>query len=572
MATKRVSTAAATNGFAGALAKKRLNARAGRMRRAVKAAAHVFAPSTATLLWRGSLDGRVTFMSRGWTDITGIPVTAALGESGWAWKEWIHPDDRRGLVADWAAARASGEPLTTFRRVLHTGGTYRWLKVTARPVRNSNREIMHWEGVSRPVDAEMRESRSAAGSVREGEGDRSHRPSDESESERRYRSIFERSHVALFEQDLTELVEALRPLHAEYGDTLATHLVNRPSEMAKLLNLLKTRDVNDAALLFLGKDRRTILSQSRPEVVDLRPFAELLENIAGGAEDHWEGVVTLAASDGTIRKAICGVTLMRGTYGTRAFTALNDITEREQTREQLIEAREELSRANRALTVGAMSMTLAHELGQPISSIAMAATAARRLLDRMPADTASASDAVDRVISSARRAANLLQDTREQAVRRRRSVEMANLLDVVQTSVGLFENEIRLQGCSIIVVADQDVGQVAVDRAELQQVLSNLILNALAATKRTAAQDRAIEVAVMSNASGESVVEVRDGGGGLPIGDEDRIFDPHFTTTPGSVGMGLALCRTIIEGFGGRLTGHNNAVGGATFMFTLPRF
>uniref|UniRef100_UPI0021C12765 sensor histidine kinase n=1 Tax=Frankia tisae TaxID=2950104 RepID=UPI0021C12765 len=211
--------------------------------------------------------------------------------------------------------------------------------------------------------------------------------------------------------------------------------------------------------------------------------AELLQIIAEGQNSHWEGLVSLMVADGSIKQAICGVTLVRGIDGTRAFTHLSDITEREQTRAQLLEAREELSRANRALTVGALSMSLVHDLGQPISSIAMDATVGQRSLSRTPIDSATASKALDRVASSARRAADLLHRTREQAVRRERSVESTDLCEVVRVSTGLLEHEIRLQGCSVSLDIGDQPTPVMADKVELQQVMINLILNALSASR-----------------------------------------------------------------------------------------
>ncbi|KQO58979.1 hypothetical protein ASF24_14005 [Methylobacterium sp. Leaf86] len=528
------------------------------------------ADSVPQVLWQGLPDGRVTFMNLRWTEITGASVDNGLAEDGWAWKNWFHPEDRQGLLDDWARARSTGEQFDSYRRLLHADGTYRWLQVTARPVRNIDGTIIRWYGVSTDIHAEMQSQLSVRALNQTLEQRVEERARDLMLSEGRYRSIFERSHVALFEQNLDGLVAALAPMYLQHGTMLASYLQEHPELVTDLLQLLKTEEINAAALQFLGKDRDAVLSHSRPGVVDSAPFAELLQHIAVGRDDYWEGVVTLMTGDGTIKKAICGVTLVRGSEGTRAFTHLSDITDRERTRELLFEAREELSRANRALTVGALSMSLAHDLGQPISSIAMDATVGRRSLARTPADTAMASKAMDRVISSARRAAELLNRTRETASRRERTVEPVDLTKVIRLSVGLLEHEVRLQGCSVSLDVPHEPVPVVADRVELQQVLINLILNALAASQCTSMNDRTIHVKLMERAE-EVVVEVKDRGVGLPAGEESRIFDPLFSTRPGGMGMGLAICRTILQGFGGDLTARNNLHGGATFAFTLPR-
>ena len=528
------------------------------------------ADSVPQVLWQGLPDGRVTFMNLRWTEITGASVEDGLEEDGWAWKNWFHPEDRQGLLDDWAQARTTGLQFDSYRRLLHADGTYRWLQITARPVRSENGAILRWYGVSTDIHAEMQAQLGVRALNQTLEQRVAERTRDLSISEQRYRSIFERSQVALFEQNLDDLIEALAPMQRLHGERLAKYLQDSPDELSGLLRLLRTEDVNSAALQFLGKSRHTILSHSRPGIVDPAPFAELLHLIAIGREDHWEGVVTLMVADGSIRQALCGVTLLRTSGCTRAFTHLSDITEREHTREMLMEAREELSRANRALTVGALSMSLAHDLGQPISSIAMDAHVGHRSLTRTPADTVTASKALDRVISSARRAAELLNRTRETASRRERSVEAVDLAEVIRVSVGLLEHEVRHQGCRVSLDLSARLAPVEADRVELQQVLINLILNALAASQCSSSNDRTIKVTLMDLVDGV-VVEVQDRGVGLPAGEEARIFDPLFSTRPGGMGMGLVICRTIIQGFGGELAARNNPDGGATFAFTLPR-
>lgn len=571
MSSEAILAATALGALAGALVVRRL----GSIRNVPDSSEtddnlrHV-ADSVPQVLWQGLPDGRVTFMNRRWTEITGATVDEGLSDDGWAWQNWFHPEDRQGLLDDWATARATGQQFDSCRRLLHADGSYRWLQVSARPVRSAAGDIVRWYGVSTDIHGEMQAKLSVRALNQTLEQRVEERTRDLSLSESRYRSIFERSHVALFEQNLDDLSAALLPLHEAHGAMLAAHLQEHPERISQLLQLLRTEEVNAAALDFLGKPRDTILRQSRPGVADPRPFAELLQLIAEGAKDHWEGIVSLMVADGSVRQALCGVTLMRCSTGLRAFTHLSDITDREHTRELLLEAREELSRANRALTVGALSMSLAHDLGQPISAIAIDATVGARSLAATPADADMARKAMDRVISSARRAADLLNRTRETATRRERTVDLVDMVEVSRSSVALLQHEARLQGCSVLVEETCSEMKVAADRMEVQQVIINLLLNALAASQGSPTNDRTITLK-LSERGDDVSVEVRDRGTGLPSGSEDRIFDPLFSTRPQGMGMGLAICRTIIQNFGGDLAARNNPEGGATFEFTLPR-
>jgi len=529
------------------------------------------ADSVPQVLWQGLPDGRVTFMNLRWTEVTGASVAEGLQEDGWAWKNWFHPDDRQGLLDDWDRARSTGKQFDSYRRLSHSDGIYRWVQVTARPIRDASGTIIRWYGVSTDIDTEMKAQMSVSEMNQTLEQRVEERTRALAISERRYRLIFERSHVALFEQNLDALIEALSPLHKQHGPMLASFLQQNPATLSQLLQLLRTEKVNAAAIEFLGKDRQTLLTHSRPGVVEPGPFARLLQLIAEGQEDQWEGEVSLLAGDGSVKKALCGVTLMRSPDAVHAFTHLSDITDREQTRELLLKTRDELALANRALTVGALSMSLAHDLGQPISAITIDATVARRALDKAPHDVAGASKAMDRIISSARRAAILLNRTREQADRRERSVEQVEAGDAIRASIGLLEHEIRMQDCRISLDIPDGNHFIAADRLELQQVLINLVLNAITASKGSSSDDTTIEVSLTVGDKSQMIIEVRDAGVGLPHEGQDRIFDPLYSTRRGGMGMGLSICRTIVQSFGGHLTASNNTRGGATFAFTVPR-
>nr|WP_246426010.1 ATP-binding protein [Sphingomonas kyeonggiensis] len=127
-----------------------------------------------------------------------------------------------------------------------------------------------------------------------------------------------------------------------------------------------------------------------------------------------------------------------------------------------------------------------------------------------------------------------------------------------------------LDAAKISVASDCEVAIVLADRIELQQVLVNLIRNALRANRRSARSRGHVHISIQTRGGPEVAISVSDQGGGLPPGQETRVFDPLFSTDPSEMGLGLAISRTILRDLGGEMIAHNNPEGGATFNFTLP--
>lgn len=532
----------------------------------------LIADSVPQVLWQGLPDGRVTFMNKRWTDITGASVDDGIGDDGWAWQNWFHPEDRQGLLDDWARARDTGERFDSYRRLLHSDGSYRWLQVTAQPIRSPSGETIRWYGVSTDIHAEMQAQLSVRALNQTLEQRVADRTKDLALSERRFRSIFESSHVAMIEADLTDMKDEFsRISDGQSRTTLSARLSADDRLLFALLRRIAFVEVNDAALRLLRIDRGKLLSTVPIDVVSALLAIDFLVMVVEGQTPEWQQLVQFADGEGRQIKALCSVTIVESdSRALRALISMIDVTDREATREQLLDAREELLRANRALTLSALSMSLAHDLGQPISAIAMDAASGARFLDQNPPRLGAASLALERVAAQAQRAGELLHSTREHLVRRDRTIEQSDLLHVIHASVLLMARELKSRRTQVVFSGATELSPVDVDRIELQQVVTNLLMNALHASESTVANENVIEIVSSSLPEGRMQVEVRDMGTGLPSGEEERVFDPLFSTKPGGMGMGLAISRAIMEGFGGTLTCRNNEGRGATFVLTLP--
>jgi PAS domain S-box-containing protein len=529
------------------------------------------ADSAPQVLWQGLNDGRVTFMNLRWTELTGASVEDGIADDGWAWQNWFHPEDRQGLLDDWERARTTGQRFDSYRRLMTADGAYRWLQITAQPIRSSDGEVVRWYGVSTDIHAEMQAQLSVRALNQTLEQRVEERARDLAVSERRYRSIFRQSNVAMIEQDVSQLLAALKQGAETHGTQLPGWLRDHPDEVEALRRMVVAVDANPAALRLFNESKERLLSERPPSSMATETFADFLAALVENRIDGWEQMIDTLTADGTAVRALCSVNLLESAEDrTRIMVAMIDVTDREQTREQLIEAHEELARANRALTMGALSMSLAHDLGQPISAITIEAVTGERFLRREPADVAAADQAFRRINANAQRAGDLLRRTREQLVRREREIEALNLREVIDDCVGLTAREFGSHNSRLEVLCEDDALSVAADRVELRQVLINLLLNALHAACEGGANDRTVTLELRAMEAGDVLVEVRDTGVGLPEGPAERVFEPLFSTKPGSMGMGLAICRNIIEGFGGVLTARNNPQGGATFAFRLP--
>jgi len=266
--------------------------------------------------------------------------------------------------------------------------------------------------------------------------------------------------------------------------------------------------------------------------------------------------------------------------GGKLFTAfLRDVTERKQieaARKQavdaLVEARAELARVARVTTMGELAASIAHEVNQPLAAVITNASACLRWLAATPSNMAEANAAVQRIIRDANRAGEVIVGIRAFLKRGQPRKTQLQMGEIVREVVILAQGEARTHEVAMRVESTADLPPVLADQVEVQQVLLNLILNAIEAMSTVTERARVLEVATAKHGADEVVVAVRDSGPGLDLGRMERLFDPFYTTKPDGMGMGLAISRSIIDAHGGQLWAMPNDGPGATFRFTLPVF
>lgn len=247
-----------------------------------------------------------------------------------------------------------------------------------------------------------------------------------------------------------------------------------------------------------------------------------------------------------------------------------DITERETAQKALFDAQAELALASRAATIGALSASLAHELNQPLGAVVVNAQTLQRWLDRDPPDLAAVSRSAERIVRDSQRASDIIQSTRSMLGNRPPAFELVSLPDLVLETRTLLESELLRARAVLDVEVKQGTPVVRAVRIELQQVLINLITNALHAMAVTPETERRIGVAIEATDAAGAVVRIRDTGPGLSPEVFKNLFKPFCTTKETGLGIGLAICRSMLEARGGTLTASNHPDGGALFDMTIP--
>ena len=247
-----------------------------------------------------------------------------------------------------------------------------------------------------------------------------------------------------------------------------------------------------------------------------------------------------------------------------------DLTEHILASEALREAQRELAHVNRVTTMGQLTASIAHEVNQPISAVVTNAQAALRWLDARPPDLEETRQALARIASDGIRAGEVVDRIRALIKKVPARIDRFDINDAIMGVVALTRSELSSNGVSLQTQFAQALPMIEGDRVQLQQVILNLIVNAIEALSGVTGGARELCISTEVHASDGAIVAVRDTGPGLGPATLEQIFDAFYTTKSSGLGMGLSICRSIIEAHAGRIWAEANVPQGATFQFTLP--
>jgi PAS domain S-box-containing protein len=323
-----------------------------------------------------------------------------------------------------------------------------------------------------------------------------------------------------------------------------------------------------------GFDRTSELSLERifqnihPD--DAEAVRDLAERMSTINED-FELEHRIVMADGSIKNLRIVVHAAMGKAGGPKYIgAVMDVTSFKEAQERLRKAQADLARAARLTTLGELAASIAHEVNQPLMAIVTNAESCLLWLAKKQPNLDRARGAAERIVRNGHRASDVIKSIRALAQKSISAMAMLDINRVIGDTLDLMQSELRRHDVSLETRFAGTLGLIKGDRTQLQQVIVNLVMNAIEAMSDSAGLPRILRVSTECARNGGVLTSIEDSGSGIDAGMLDRIFDPMFTTKPEGLGLGLSICRSIVEGHDGKLWASPNPSCGSVFRFSIP--
>ena len=278
-----------------------------------------------------------------------------------------------------------------------------------------------------------------------------------------------------------------------------------------------------------------------------------------------EAQVNASLDQTNLALAVAGITFI-----ILACASVASLFERKRAEEALRQAQTDLAHVTRVTTLGELTASIAHEVNQPLAAVVTNAEACLRWLDRGTPNLDEARRALERIIEDGNRAGEVIRHLRALSSKTETEKAPLDINDVVNEVIALVQHQLLSHRVSLRTELAPALPMVLADRVQLQQVIINLVINGIEAMQPVT--DRPRELVIRSHLveAQQVLVVVKDCGVGISAENADQLFNAFFTTKSSGMGMGLSICRSIIEAHGGRLSGSGDVGPGATFQFALP--
>jgi signal transduction histidine kinase len=391
-------------------------------------------------------------------------------------------------------------------------------------------------------------------------------------SEARYRNVFEAMPVAFFALDWRAVNARLSQLRSAGVTDLIGHAAHTPGFVEELLVLGRVVDGNETAVRVFGAGNRAGLlgdvARYWPEA-SRALFLSAVDTSYRGVP-RFEAETRMTTLDGREIDVIFTAVTPEGSAETGSIViGVVDVSERVATRAAVERLQTDLTHAARVSMLGELTASIAHEVNQPLAAIATNGQAGLRWLSRPEIDVEEVRTLAERMVADAYRAADIIGRIRAMAAKRAPERVEAALNPIVEEAALFLRHELQASGVALTLDLAPDLQPIEVDRTQIQQVIVNLAMNAMQAMATVPVEDRGLAIATRRSGEDRLETTIRDSGPGIPPDHLGKLFESFFTTKEGGLGIGLPICRSIVEAHGGSITATNNPDAGATFSFTL---
>ncbi|SDP66131.1 PAS domain S-box-containing protein [Pseudomonas reinekei] len=312
----------------------------------------------------------------------------------------------------------------------------------------------------------------------------------------------------------------------------------------------------------------SVLKKTHPDDLDL---VRLSIKHAYQKEPHIKVEYRLLMADGRIKHVQMLAHPVQDAGGNFEYIgALMDVTEAKMSEEALHRSQTELAHVTRITTLGELAASIAHEVNQPLAAVTTNGTAGLRWLNRDNPNIDEVRSAMERMMSETHRASEVIRRIRAMSRKTDPQSVPVDLMEVIEESLALVDREVRRNKIVLDHQYDTEAAEIMGDRVQLQQVIINLIMNGVQAMSNTKGKPRTLHVCLKRSDAGELCVDIKDNGPGISPLSLPKLFNAFYTTKPDGMGMGLSICRSIIEAHGGRIWATSQDGEGAAFHLTFP--
>jgi signal transduction histidine kinase len=526
--------------------------------------------------WYAAPRGALTFVNTRTAEYLGIPNDHPLRFGIDVGAEWdhsfalLHPDDREDARKYWSSRLSTGEGGEHSYRVRSAQGDYRWFLTRMEPLRASDGTLLLWSGATLDIE-ELKRAEQALRELVEQQTAISEVLRAIANSPHDLQPIFDAildSAKRLCQADMGSLrlfEESGLRLVGVRGDSFLVNqvwssfsLLDKESFLGRLATSRSPAHIPDLTALE-GDHRDDPWVTAAKERYRTALFVPLLK------DNEIVGVISLGRT--RVQPFTDKQISLFSDFAAQASIALESTRRGRQYREM----QSELAHANRVATMGQLTASITHEVNQPITAAITYALAARRFLSADPPNVREVDDALSLIVKEGNRAGEVVERVRALIKKMPARKDAVAIDDAVLEVIALTRAEAANNSVSVRTQFAEGLPRVQGDRVQLQQVMLNLIVNAIQAMSGITERARELQISIDAVPSEAGVrVGVRDTGPGLSPESLSRLFEPFYTTKPEGMGMGLSICRSIIEAHGGRLWATGCEPRGALFQFTIP--